>query len=224
MGFFAVSDCVVGEAVAVVAGSASAEAGDTIDSNNRRKLTAARNATLNNRPVTLNNSDGESIDVRRHCDVGGSPAALRNSVRSRTSFDASNRAAVRATGSPACASDDVLDIRRKVRRNNAEDSASSSGSASGSIQSMDAMIGRNICLDRRRARARRSRNCFDASALVSSDPNCSPAISISPLGDDNLSGRARSRRATLAAAHLLCKCSAIFPTMETTCRSSIRRN
>lgn len=120
MGFSVAVDCAVAKAAAVV-GDANG-VGDTIDNSSQRKLTAAHNETLNSRRETLNNSDGELNDARRHCDVGYLRAALHNSDRTLMNFDGSSLAAARASDFHAVASAvDASDIHRKVRCNDAVD-------------------------------------------------------------------------------------------------------
>lgn len=188
--FFAVAavalpvDYAAAKAGAVVAGCIGwGAAGSAIGSSSQRKLTAARNAkTSNNRRVTLNNNDGGWNGARRRYD-GATMVFRRSSARIRMSFAGSIRV-VPETYSRAVAC--VLDIRKRVRCNDAVDSVNSNAPATDWTQLSAALIGRSIHWGCRWASVTHFRSYFVVSSPTLSVPSYSPEISISSLGDDNL--------------------------------------
>lgn len=165
MGFFVAVDCVVAKVGGAAVGNASG-VGDTIDSNSRRKLTAAHNETLNSRRVTSNNNGRGWNDVHRHCDVGYSSAVLHNIAHILMNSDVNNQDA-RVNDSPfvSCVVD-ALDIHRMAHYNGVEGLESSNEWESDLIQLNVEQISHNICLDHKRELANNFHNCFAASVLI----------------------------------------------------------
>lgn len=166
MGFFAVVDYVVAvEGVFAAVESNASGVGGRIDSNNRRKLTAAHNETLNSHRETLNNNAEELNDVHRHCDVCYLREVLRNTARILMSSVVNNQGA-RVNDFPFVFFAGALDIRRKARYSGVEGLESSTERGNDLIQLNVELIGHNICLDRKREQANNFHNYFAALMLI----------------------------------------------------------
>jgi hypothetical protein len=214
-GFFVAVDCAVAKVEAVAAAVCSSM-DDTIDSS-RHKLTAVHNETSNSRRGTLSNNVGELNDVHRHCAVDCLTVVLRSSVQTPMNFVANNRD-VREIGFLVAFYGRVSDIRRTAQCSNVVDLANN-------IESETDLIRLNAALKAHKhsqTQAKHSHSYFATSKLASKAPSCFPTTSTSPPDDDNPLDLSRNRKAMPSAVLLLCKCSAIFPMMETTCRFSIR--
>lgn len=217
MGSFVAVDYVVARAAAVVACNST---GDTIDSSSQRKLKAVHNETLNSHRATWNNNVGESSDVRKRCD-GALTAVPRNIVRIPKNFVANSRV-FQGSDFHVVFYARVLDIHKMVRCNGAVGLVNNSAPGSDLTRLKAALKARNIDLDRKNEQVKRFHSCFAVLALVSKAPSCFQVTLTSPPDDDNLSDLAHNQKVMFVVVVLLRKCSAIFPTMETTCRFLIQ--